>query len=235
MYPREFEYYFIALELVNFNDETIDYFGFPIMPSSITKTDTNRVNIKKGFNSVIVLNNKSFSPQEISIKGTFGRDFKIMINPLLASRGTAINFSTRNGVYSLDDMDPQNTANKKPVFSPYVKTGYGATKILQAIINKASGEDEKGRPFRLYFYNPALGENYLVMPPQNALILSQDNQQGNMIWSYSLNLTILSPIDYLKEQSNSNSITNILEQQINTGTRKLRNTTSKFLSNVLVR
>ena len=86
----------------------------------------------------------------------------------------------------------------------------------------------------MFFYNPALGENYLVVPPQNALTLTQDDQNGNMIWNYTLNLTIVSPIDFLKKKLLSNSVTNIAQNITNNRAKALKNSvvrkTAKLIS-----
>lgn len=47
-------------------------------------------------------------------------------------------------------------------------------KILQAMASKSVGLDDKGKPLRLYFYNMALGESYLVAIPPSGVQFSQD-------------------------------------------------------------
>jgi hypothetical protein len=86
-----------------------------------------------------------------------------------------------------------------------VKTGFGALKILQAIIDKSDGVDEQGKSFRLYFYNPTLGESYLVVPTKNPLSFNQNEGGNNMIWEYTLNLTIIAPLDAFKRENPTSS------------------------------
>lgn len=59
---------------------------------------------------------------------------------------------------------------------------------------KSNGVDKDGLPFRLYFYNMALGESYLVVVPPTGLVLNQSLQR-NMIWEYSLTMTAIAPLE----------------------------------------
>jgi hypothetical protein len=203
MFPNDFEYYMVALELTTYYDDTIDYFMFPIMPKQLTKTENNRINVKNSASAVNVLMSKAFTPNELVIKGNFGRTFKILIDLNHRSAVKAYRFSINAGVRNAFDLDEGIVKRTYETFDPVIKTGYGCTKILQAIINKASAVDDKGRPFKLYFYNPALGETYLVTPTTQPLSFVQNESQNNMIWEYTLNLNILSEI--------SGSIFNLLQ------------------------
>ena len=55
MYPNDFEWYMVALELTDSQDNTIDYIAFPITPDSITKTEPTRTNVKKSLSGITVL------------------------------------------------------------------------------------------------------------------------------------------------------------------------------------
>ena len=127
-YPNEFEVYMLALELVDGDTgNTLEYFAFPVMPFQITKTEPTRTTVKKSASGTTVIQNDSFIPQELSIKGDFGKGFKLMADaggPLL--EGVAF-----KGYLS-------NTDKKNAIFDPNVKTGFGATKILQNIISSAT-------------------------------------------------------------------------------------------------
>jgi hypothetical protein len=211
LYPRDFEYYAISLELTDSNDNTIDYFLFPVMPKSIVKTESSRVNIKKSLTSINVINSKSFQPQDISIKGNFGRSFSMLIDPTFPITFKALSYSLRFGIYSaLDTGNEFSVKNLVGVFNPAIKTGYGCQKILQSIIDKARGTDKSGKPFKLYLYNPALGENYLVVPGNTPLTFSQNENESNMIWEYSLNLIAISPLDRSKNKIVSGSTVQLL-------------------------
>ena len=221
LYPFDIEVYIMALELTNGIGDTIDYLAFPIMPDQITKTEPTRTSIKKTSGGITVLTSNSFVPQEIQIKGTFGRSFKVLLSPKEpASSGVA--FSTSAGVYDLTQANTRTSSVvfRPPFFNVGVKTGYGAIRILKSIINKANGVDESGQPFRLYFYNLALGESHLVAVPPAGLTVQQTLDK-NMVWSYTVNLTTLAPLEALANQSGPSSLSTVLgtaviQQGINT-------------------
>lgn len=226
LYPNDFEVYMMALELTDSDGNMIDYFAFPVMPESIQKTEPKRTNIKKTSSGVTVLSSSSFTPEEIVIKGNFGRSFKITLSKEPSSQGVA--FSISNGVYSLHGSKSKSlTTPRVADFSLGVKTGYGATKILQAIINKSNGVGADGRPFRLYFYNMALGESYLVAVPPAGLQLSM-SQEKNMIWTYTLNLTTIAPLSLSFFDNNKTSLSRVLSTSlIQSGLNKLGSNIAK--------
>lgn len=210
LFPYDFEVYMMALELTDGNDNTIDYISFPIMPESITKNEPKRTNIKNSASGITVLNSATFTPEEISIKGNFGRNFKILLSPKEpASVGVA--YSTSAGVYDLTQIGEKNRTLgfSAPQFNVGIKTGYGAIRILKAIISKSNGVDKNGQPFRLYFYNMALGESYLVVVPPSGFTCTQTKDK-NMIWEYSMTLTSIAPLNSLKSQSNKTSLTKVM-------------------------
>lgn len=81
--------------------------------------------------------------------------------------------------------------------------------MMQAIISKSNGVDKSGLPFKLFFYNMALGESYLVVVPPAGLNLSQ-NLQRNMIWEYNLSMTAIAPLESVKSGKTKTSLTKIL-------------------------
>jgi hypothetical protein len=220
LYPFDIEVYLMALELTDGAGDTIDYLAFPVMPDQITKSSPMRSTIKKTNSGTTVLTSNSYVPQEIQIKGNFGRNFKILLSPKEPSVN-AVAFSTSKGVYDLTQANTRtsNIVFRAPFFNVGVKTGYGATRILQSIINKSNGVDDKGQPFRLYFYNLAIGESYLVTVPPSGMTLSQTIDK-NMIWQYTINLTTLAPLNALANQSGPSSMTkvlatNVIQQSVN--------------------
>lgn len=203
LYPNDFEFYMCALELATSEGDTIDYFTFPVTPSSITKTDNKRTSIQNTAGGIVALTSPTFVPQDISIRGTFGRVFKILINT--ESSGAGVAFSLSNGVRTLQQITKKAVTMKTPAFDASVKTGYGALKILQSIISKSNGIDNNGKPFRLFFYNLALGESYLVVVPPNGITFTQ-SEQRNMIWDYNLNMIAVAPLDSVKNASSGSSL-----------------------------
>ena len=197
VYPYDFEWYMCALELTDSKDQTIDYLAFPIQPDSIQKSEPTRNNIKKSMAGVTVLSNDAYIPQDITIRGSFGRQFKLLLN-VKEIKGKNSQYSTVNGVYSLYQKAGASAINY-PSFNIAAKNGYGIIKILQAIVNKSVGLDDEGKPFKLYFYNMALGESYLVAIPPSGAQFSQDVSK-NMVWSYSITMKTLAPLDAVREE-----------------------------------
>lgn len=201
LYPNDFEVYLCTLELADSQDNTIDFFTFPVNPNNITKTEPKRETIRNTAGGVTVLTSPTFVPQELSIRGDFGRTFKILLSTKTGTSLTGAAYSLSAGKYSLTDITGKNTNSlKTPSFDVGVKTGFGCTKILQGIISKSNGVDKSGLPLRLYFYNMALGEGYLVVVPPSGLSLSQ-NMSRNMIWEYNLTMTVVAPLESVASSS----------------------------------
>lgn len=208
LFPKDFDAYMMGIELCDSQDRTIDYFAFPVMPESITKSEPNRTNIKRTSSGVTILTSNSFTPEEITIKGNFGRSFKFYLSPVApAVQGVA--FSTMGGKHDLLSTKSNLIFGQATAFSIGIKTGYGAHSILRAIINKSSGVDATGQPFKLYFYNMALGESYLVTVPNSGFTSSQ-TMDKNMIWDYNLTLTVIAPLNALKSLRKRNSMLHLL-------------------------
>lgn len=203
LFPNDFEAYICSLELVNSKDQVVDFFVFPIMPSSITQTEPSIVNIKKTAGGITTLDTTTFVPIPIVISGNFGRRFKFLTGNNQVS-ASAIRFSTQSGSYTKESILNGLTQIKNAVFSTTVKTGYGCIKILEAIVDKSRSLDEFNLPHRLYFYNPALGNNYLIKV--NSLSLNQTKNE-NMIWGYTLNMTAIAPISGIRDGEGRNSLT----------------------------
>jgi hypothetical protein len=146
--------------------------------------------------SINVLKNSSPVPQELVLKGNFGRNFKIMTMQGVAFSGSGVYESTnqRSGALSIN----------KAEFSTGIKTGYGAIKLLQRILKRSNELTEYGESLQLFFYNLAFGESYLVTIPPSGVTFSQTQDQ-NMIWQYSINLTILAPLSEVLFQNQMNS------------------------------
>lgn len=204
-YPNDIEYYICAFELVS-SSGTENYFAFPIQPSAIQKSEPVRTNIKKSLSGITVLKNNSFIPQELTIKGNFGRKFKILTNlDGFAFSGGGKGSSTF-GV---------------PTLSNSIKTGYGATKLLQKILNDSNQTDHLGKPKRLYFYNLGFGESYLVTIPPSGISFSQ-TEDMNMIWGYNVNMLVLAHLGSIfykndAKSSNKNILSKgVIQKSINT-------------------
>lgn len=189
-FPRDFEYYMMAIELVDEYWNSIDYFVFPVMPSNITKSEAEAISIQHTLNGVVITNKLGFIPKDISISGNFGRGLKFV-----DYEGSGFE-SIAKGFYFSKDIQARS-ANPVTEFPFGVKTGYGCIKILQSIIEKSKAHGVELGSYKLLLYNPALGESYLVVPTKNPLVLTQNEQNSNMIWQYTLNLTIIANFDDL--------------------------------------
>jgi hypothetical protein len=177
LYPNDFEAYFIALELVDSSDKILEFFTFPIMPNSLSITEPEITNIKKVNKGITSLKTDSFISKDISISGTFGRNFRILI------RDQFIDFNSFRGGLGLLHGDFEG---------PTIKTGFGSIKILQKILENSKILDQKGKPVRLYFYNFAFSENYVVEVIDKSF---SQSKESNMIWNYNINLKAVAPIN----------------------------------------
>ncbi|MBJ7437214.1 MAG: hypothetical protein JHC54_16435 [Acinetobacter sp.] len=228
LFPNEFEYYMMALELVTSDDKLIDYLVFPVMPESISRSEQKITSIKKTFSGIVVTGTASFVPIDFEIQGTFGRGLKILLGGSNYDFGAA-KYSTRDGNFNrLSTLDSNRLKNA--IFNSTIKTGYGVTKVLQSMIDKADTLDSNGQPLRLHFYNPAFGESYLVKVTRTNF--SQNESQNNMFWRYSFSMTAIAPLDATFKAATSSLITgfgiNILQQRANSLSKSL----IKFLKTI---
>jgi len=188
-FPKEFELYLCALELTDENYNTLQYFVFPVMPTNMEETQQFTSNIKRTLGGVTVLSTPTFTPRDITLAGTFGRKFRILLGQdytdFLSSFKTV---GDKTVFQSAWDGVVQ-------IFDDRVKTGFGCLKIMEEIVNAANQIDEKGIR-HLILHNPAIGNSYLIKP--QSLKLSQ-TQETNMIWSYSLSLKAIASLEHIME------------------------------------
>ena len=183
-FPKEFELYVCAFELIDADGETLDYFIFPIMPSAINETIPQLHNIKKTDGGLSVLSTTGYIPTSIVISGNFGRSFKFLMGG-----GDLLSTFTKtkaSGSIGFSSKSPIQTIKEQ--FNKRIKTGYACTKILENIIETASKLDERGRGYTLVFHNLAFDKVQIVKP--QSLSITQD-QQTNMIWNYNLQMDTL--------------------------------------------
>lgn len=223
LYPNDFEYYAITLELTDSVGNTIEYLTFPVSPESISYNNVTLVNIKKSMSGISALDNETFQPRKIEMTGTFGRKFKILLNNELSlPKVIDAEDNTAKGQF---DAVRKNVMNvKKSVFNPKLKTGYGTTKILESIVEKSKGVDQFNRSYRLFLYNPALGHNWLVKI--NSINLSMDRTSSNMMWQYNMQLTAIAPLDRVKSTKKGTLI-------LATGISSLQSGLNALASNLL--
>jgi len=185
-YPKDFEYYLVALEIKDSQNRTVDFFSFPITPKEMSDSLNKITSINKTMKGISVFKDSSFEPQDINISGNFGRRFRI-VNTKVDTAYSA-GFSISNGFYGRS----QGVKNSK--LPGFIKTGYGCVKYLEAMIKRSSLLDNNDKPFRMCFYNLAFGESYLVEPIN---FTASQNLESNMIWNYNLSLKAIAPLEGL--------------------------------------
>jgi len=193
LYPDDFESYIFAFELVDSQDQTCDYFLFPLNPKSINISENQLINIKKTVGGLSMVSTDSYMPKVISIEGNFGRQLKLLIGREL------INF--------LGFLNPSQKQ-----FSSSLKTGFGCCKILERMIQNSNQLDSQGKPYFLYFYNLSFGKSHLVKAISS--VTFHQSLETNMVWSYSLKLQTLADLDMLSNTVSKSNITTFAFSQV---------------------
>lgn len=226
LFPNDFEYYLCALELVDSRDRVVDYLVFPVTPEQMSYNEPQLTNIKKTAGGITVLKTSTFNPVDITLSGTFGRQLRVLIGQQKLSF-TALKFSTVSGIFSKEAASSKGLSIKVPSFKPGIKTGYGATKVLQAMCDKSTALDSENKPYRLFLYNSALNANHLV-EVQN-LTLNQDKNSSNMLWQYNLTLKAIATMEQLKKSPKGSLIKALAFDQLQKKTNLL---VSKIRENI---
>lgn len=223
LYPDEFELYVCALELTDMEGTTLKYFIFPVMPSNLEENQPEIVNIKKTAAGVTILKTPTFVPVDISLSGTFGRKFKVLLGTNYVD--FIQSFQTSQGTLSANSI----VSGVAQVFDDRVKTGYGCLKILEEIISDAKTVDSSGGR-RLIFYNPAFGTSYVVQPMNFKISMSQDT---NMMHQYSLSMKGVAPLSAIQsaqqrqQETNQLNTTAYVQTQTNNLLNDLQNVLAK--------
>lgn len=190
LFPKDFEAYFVALELMNGKGEIENFLVFPVSPEQISETITPITNVKKTAGGIVTVRSSTFVPRDIEIKGNFGRNLRFVLGDNII-RGGVFSF-----VRSALNVSKGGIAEFEVVtFSNKSKTGYGLVKTIEDMFVKADQLDSKGRPRKLIFYNTILGNNYIVVPKQ---FVHNQNISANMIPQYSMSFTAVAPFSNLK-------------------------------------
>jgi len=176
--PSDFEYYACTFELLDSQGNIEDIFNFPVMPSGITIGRNSLVNIKKAGTSYISQFNDSFVGRDIGLNGTFGRKFRLLLRNGIDTN--AINLDANGNFYKQFDLN--------------VKTGYGALKLLEKIIESSQVLDKTGNPKILVFYNYTINHHHVVEVLNFQLSQSLEN---NMMWNWSVQMKSIANVDDL--------------------------------------
>lgn len=195
--PDDFEYYACTFQLEDSYGEIIQIFNFPVMPNSISINRRPLVNIKKTARGYLDQFSTSFPGDVISINGTFGRKFKLLL----------VN-EIQKPNYNNPEIPESEKVFLKDIFDAKVKTGYGALKLMEKIIKLSTQLDVNGNPHKLFFFNYAFNEQFLVEPINWS---KQQSLENNIMWNYSLELkAIANAKNVLLDRNGSKKITNLL-------------------------
>lgn len=192
LYPKDVNYMFLSMELVDSQGNTVDYFSWPVLPDELRETHQELTQVQKTLGGIKVTKNSTFAPKQISIRGTFGRDFKVLVGSTKVEFA-GFGFSTQNGNFNV--TSPNLLGSKIPQLSSFIKTGYGCVKLVESIKDKLKDLDSNSKPFALYLYNPVLGNNYQVEITNFTHM--QDSNQNNMVPGYTLSMTAVAPLNEL--------------------------------------
>lgn len=198
-YPEDIESYFVSLELcTGDSDRNLGFFTFPINPNAISKKEPSAHNIKKTFGGVIVNSTSDFIPQEITLRGNFGRSLKILTDNSMYSFFAIKGGSIDDNLEEITDKNTLPVVNVVKNLNQFIKTGYGCTKYLQKLCRYSRNGHNGGVPHKLFFHNHILGESYLVKVKQLQIDQTLEN---NMMYNYILILDIIAPTNYVVSSS----------------------------------
>lgn len=189
LFPNDVESYFVSLELCDGEtDETLSLFTFPVNPDSFVKKEPYAFSVKKTFGGLVVNESVDDIPQDLTIKGNFGRSLKLLTGNYVTDL-FGISLEHVRG----ESQENRNQSTSTPTITRgipnFIKTGYGCTKYLQRICQLAKMTDGENRiPRNLYFHNHILGESYLIKVKSLQI---EQSMNTNMIHNYTLQMTCL--------------------------------------------
>lgn len=228
IFPNDFEYYAIAFEILNYQGESIAYFGMPIMPNSLNISISSGIDVSMTSAGVESIVNPSFIPFDITGIGSFGRALKLVTQDnILPLRLSKEFFSAK--LKNIKDIVNGNEAT----FSNIAKTGYGLCKILEAIFALSSMVGSDGQPYIAVMYNLSFNHNYVVELMN--VSFSQDVSTNNAMWNYNFTIKATAPLKSLDslfadKRSVGNVIKNtVVRNGINTLGKAFKQYTPTFL------
>jgi hypothetical protein len=222
LFPNDIDFYFVAFELVDADDRTVQYFAFPVNPQSIIFQDSEITKVQRTLGGITTLKTTTFDPKTYTLQGEFGRNWKVIVNGSPFSFG-ALNFQNLG-------YDQFEFRIGSPELSVEVKSGYGCIKLMEKIIKSAKTLDTKNRPHKLFFYNTSLNHQYLVEPQD--FTFSQ-NIQKNMIWQYSVRLNAIARLEDLRYRAGANLVNSLSISAINSVASSLNRKLNQTLNNII--
>lgn len=177
------------------------------MPEELRIREPEISNIRKTAGGISVLTNPTYVSKEISLSGSFGRKFRFLLGNQVSNFGAAYNY--QSALAEAKNLKFDNT----------IKTGYGVTKALMALLDKARQLTPQGTPYQLFLYNAAYNDNHLVECVEKSV--NQD-MGTNMIWRYNLAFKSIGPADQIRntpagEILQNQMVFDLLQKTLNTG------------------
>lgn len=204
LYPNDFEYYFMTMELINSKGLREDMLVFPVMPQEIRYSTNTLSSTRKTSAGVVSLFNPTFVPFQITIQGTFGKKLRLLLGD---SEILSVGFNIRTNLGKQSGSAPDSTWNTK------IKTGYGVIKLLEKLIQKSQTLDDDGKPYKLIFFDSSFNSDYVVE------IITYSNAQSetgnNGYWDYSIQMVALAPALAIRRRSASSIQKLIALDQVN--------------------
>ena len=196
--PDDFEYYAMTFQLENSYGEIIQIFNFPVLPNSISINRRPLATIKKTARGYVDQFSTSFPGDVISINGTFGRKFRLLLTNEIQKPN-----------YKNPEIPESEKVFLKDVFDAKVKTGYGALKLMEKMIKMSTQLDEEGNPHRLLFFNYTFNEQFFVEPISWS---KQQSLENNIMWNYSLEMKAIGNAKDLMPKGNGPAkVSNLLK------------------------
>jgi len=197
--PDNFEYYRCAFELRDDNDNMVAYLLFDVLPNNIAEQKQPIISNVKTIGGFYTVVNDSFNPFNISIQGTFGRKLRLLTNSKEINTEVGFRKLLSGNVGAFFDSEI------------LIKTGYGAIKMLQKIVECSHREY-----YHLIFHNYTFNSHYYVNIMGFDFNISTEN---NFMWFYNVNMTAIGEwYDYRdKKEKVEDLVNNFLKTISNNG------------------
>lgn len=193
-YPNEIEYYACAFELLDSDRKTSTFFSFPIMPSGISIQEPSITNVQKTMGGVVISENPTFIPFNISLNGNFGRRFRKITKSDDFDSGLSDDVEDKPTEIEGNVLQGVTIEGNTNQYSSDYKTGYGSTKMLQKLLRNSKQLDGLGKPRFLVFYNLSFNQEFVVEITNRAFAQSRDS---NAIWNYNIQMIAVAPATVL--------------------------------------
>lgn len=186
--PDNYEYYQCSLELLDVEKNQVGFITFVVMPNNVSESRSPIQTQTKTKSGIVTTFNDSFAPVNISLQGSFGRRFRLVAG--------VVDPSDRGGVSNFLNGNLGKAAGVA------YKSGYGLTKVLKFILDKANEVDSQGRPYVLLYNNYAFNTSYVVDVVNYSFNQSIEN---NRMWYYEVLLKAIAPGEAVQSRAQRNA------------------------------